>query len=116
MRCDEEILSGFESLRAREIGYVLAKDCWGQGLMTEAVKEVIRWLFEEMDLDVIFCSHFLRNRRSARVQEKCGFHHCCFCQVHTALDTVEDDEKNLLYREEWRSGWNKAFRKGKKTS
>ena len=31
----------------REKGYVLSKDYWGKGLMTEAVTEVIRYLFED---------------------------------------------------------------------
>ena len=34
----------FADKQCREIGYVLAKDYWGRGLMPEAVKEVIRYL------------------------------------------------------------------------
>ena len=49
-----------EKLKARELGYVLSKDYWGRGLMTEAVKEVIRYLFEEeflWDFDYKFCPY-----------------------------------------------------------
>ena len=49
----------FDPLACREIGYVLAKDDWGRGLMAEAVRELLRWLFEDVGLDLIFCSHFL---------------------------------------------------------
>jgi len=59
--------------RGREIGYVLSKDYWGRGLMTEAVRAVIRWLFEDVGLDFIIIGHYTRNDRSRRVIEKCGF-------------------------------------------
>ena len=70
---NEEKFPEFADQKCREIGYVLSKDNWGRGLMPEAVNEVIRYLFEEVGLDVIFCGHFLSNLQSARVQEKCGF-------------------------------------------
>lgn len=37
----------------------LSKELWGQGLMPEAVAEVIRFLFVEIGLDVIFADIFL---------------------------------------------------------
>ena len=40
----EDKLSEFFNLKGREIGYVLSKDYWGRGLMTEAVKVVIDYL------------------------------------------------------------------------
>lgn len=68
-----ERLSEFDSYRGREIGFVLSKDYWGRGYMTEAVQAVIAYLFDELQLDFLLCGHFDRNARSARVQEKCGF-------------------------------------------
>ena len=97
----EAKLPGFEEKKCREIGYVLAKPYWGQGLMPEAVKEVIRYLFEDAGLDVIFCGHFLKNTQSARVQEKCGFTHYAYTTFETRFGTVEDDEINLITREQW---------------
>lgn len=55
------------------IGYVLSEDYWGKGLMPEAVKEVIHFLFEEEHLDIISCYHYPFNSKSKRVIEKCGF-------------------------------------------
>jgi len=60
-------------LEGREIGYVLAKDYWGKGLMTEAVKAVIGYCFEVLRFDYLTCGHFDHNDRSRRVVEKCGF-------------------------------------------
>ena len=58
---------------SKELGYSLAEDCWGQGIMTEAAKEVIRFAFDELGLDQIGICTGEANRRSQRVIEKCGF-------------------------------------------
>ena len=55
------------------IGYVLAQDCWGAGFMTEAVRRVLKYGFEEMNLRLMSISHYTFNDRSRRVIEKCGF-------------------------------------------
>ncbi|MBR1759031.1 MAG: GNAT family N-acetyltransferase [Lachnospiraceae bacterium] len=87
--------------RAREIGYAISKDYWGRGLTPEAVREVIRYLFEEMHLDVIFCGHFVWNTQSKRVQEKCGFTPYARDQFTTRMGTTEEEAVNLLTREAW---------------
>ena len=91
----------FMDKRCREIGYVLSKDYWGQGIMTEAVKRVLKYLFDDVGLDAVFCGHFMRNKRSARVQEKCGFTHLLYDKYQTSMGTVEDNEVNVLTREIW---------------
>lgn len=98
---DEALLPEFENLACRELGFVLAKDCWGMGLMPEAVREVIRWLFEVEKLDAIFCGHFVRNERSAAVQGKCGFRFCKRGEYRTYYGTVEDNIINVLRSEDW---------------
>lgn len=60
--------------QCRMMGYVLSKAYWGRGLMTEAAKEVLRYAFEELGLQMVTISHFAYNQRSARVIEKLGFH------------------------------------------
>ena len=39
---NEKHFPELDDKKCREIGYVLSKDYWGQGLMPEAVREVIR--------------------------------------------------------------------------
>lgn len=97
----EEKFPELQDKQCRILGFVLAKDYWGRGLMPEAVNAVIRYLFEDVGLDVILCAHFLSNTRSARVQEKCGFRHYAFGTFQTRLGTTEDDETNILTREDW---------------
>ena len=100
-RYDETHLPEFDDMRCREIGYVLSKDLWGQGLMPEAVSEVVRWLFEEQDLDLIVCGHFAWNNQSARAQEKCGFKYYKTVKLWTDYGTQEDDMVSILTKEEW---------------
>lgn len=90
-----------KELRCRELGFVLSKDYWGQGLMAEAVKKVLEHLFTEYKLDAVLCGHFLSNRQSERVQIKCGFEHYAYGKYTTRFGTVEDDEQRILTREKW---------------
>lgn len=72
--CDGE--GQFEELlpyKGRELGYVLAKEYWGQGLMPEALKAVIGYLFAVLDYDFLLCGYFDFNAQSKKVQEKVGF-------------------------------------------
>lgn len=59
--------------KARMIGYSISSDFWGQGLMTESVRMVLDYLFDELALSVVSVYHFPENIRSKRVIEKCGF-------------------------------------------
>lgn len=63
----------YENMYGKEIGYVLSKDYWGRGLMTEAVKKVIDFCFDDLSLDYLWISHWVDNDKSRRVIEKCGF-------------------------------------------
>lgn len=59
---------------ARYLSYALSADYWGHGYMTEAVRAVIRYAFEELDgIDMLSVFHFPDNVRTKRVIEKCGF-------------------------------------------
>ncbi len=56
-----------------EIGYWLGETYWGQGLATEAVKQMIVYGFRNFDILRIYGRVFGNNPASARVLEKCGF-------------------------------------------
>lgn len=55
-----------------EVGYSLAKWMWNGGYMTEALRRVIAYTFEAMDINRIEAQHELDNASSGRVMEKCG--------------------------------------------
>lgn len=94
---DEEQHPDLAPWRGREIGYVLAKPFWGQGLATEAAKAVIDYLFRAEDLDFIIAGHFTRNARSARVIEKCGFRYLSTIPYETQYGTIETSVENILW-------------------
>ena len=58
--------------RRSEIGYVLGRPYWGQGIMPEAARRIVQFAFEEMNLNRIECCHFLPNEKSGRVMQKLG--------------------------------------------
>ena len=56
-----------------EMGYWLGKPFWGQGIMPEAVKEILRHAFEDCGMQKVWIGYYEGNQKSKRVQEKCGF-------------------------------------------
>lgn len=93
---DETLLEEFSNKYGREIGYVLSKDYWGKGLMTEVVKTVIKYLFDFEKLDFIVCGHFHENEKSWRVQKKCGFNHYKKRKFKTAYGIEKEGWLSIL--------------------
>jgi [ribosomal protein S5]-alanine N-acetyltransferase len=60
------------SHRRGEIGYWMGKPYWGAGYMTEAARRLVRFGFEELNLNRIDGNCYVDNIGSARVLEKCG--------------------------------------------
>ncbi len=56
-----------------ELGYWLAEEFWGKGVMTEAVTALANYCFEKFSLNRIFAGAYANNPASARVLEKSGF-------------------------------------------
>lgn len=59
--------------RTAELGYYIGADYWGNGIMTEAVKQLCAYIFENTDIIRIFAEPFAYNKGSCRVLEKAGF-------------------------------------------
>lgn len=56
-----------------ELGYYIAEDYWGKGIMTEAVRQVCEYVFDKSDIIRIYAEPFAYNTASCRVLEKAGF-------------------------------------------
>jgi ribosomal-protein-alanine N-acetyltransferase len=56
-----------------ELGFWLAQPFWGQGIITQAVRQVVAYGFQAFDITRIFARPFGTNRASQRVLEKAGF-------------------------------------------
>ena len=59
--------------RSGELGYWLAEPFWGKGVMSGAVREICRHLFETTGIVRIFAEPYAHNIGSRRVLEKSGF-------------------------------------------
>ncbi len=56
-----------------ELGYYIAEEYWGRGIMTEAVKQLCEYVFSKSDIIRIYAEPFAYNTASCRVLEKAGF-------------------------------------------
>lgn len=56
-----------------EFGFVLSKDYWGQGIMSEVIKSVINHAFDNTTIEFIYIEHMNDNKRSQKLIEKAGF-------------------------------------------
>lgn len=74
---DDEIVGGIGIFKISghkaELGYWLGRAYWGKGIMTEVVKEITKYGFNELGLRRIYASVFPHNKPSMRVLEKAGY-------------------------------------------
>ena len=59
--------------RTAEMGYYIGEPYWGNGYMTNAIKQVCEYVFENTDIIRIFAEPFAHNTASCRALEKAGF-------------------------------------------
>lgn len=79
--------------RRAEIGYSLARHLWNRGLMTEAVAAMLRFGFEQMNLNRIEARCKPANAGSARVMEKAGMSFEGLLREHQYAKGVFEDLK-----------------------
>ncbi len=92
--------------KARQMGYVISEDYWGKGLMTEACKCAIKYVFEDINLDLLSIYHYPFNNKSKRVIEKCGFKYEGTFRKASTVYTGEvfDDVCYSILKEEYFQG------------
>lgn len=62
-----------ENSRRAEIGYVLAREYWGRGLMREALQALLEWAFGTLELHRVEAEVNPANEASWRLLERLGF-------------------------------------------
>jgi RimJ/RimL family protein N-acetyltransferase len=55
-----------------EIGWRMARDCWGAGYVTEAARASVEWLFANRTDPAVWAITNIENRRSRAVMERLG--------------------------------------------
>lgn len=96
----EELPQGAVQL---ELGYWVARPYWGQGLVPEAGREMLRYAFEDLDCVMAHCSHFEFNTQSRRVVEKLGFSYRLTRDTTDQMGKVHPTRCYVLSREDWES-------------
>ena len=86
-----------------ELGYWLGKSFWGQGIVPEAAREMLRHAFEDIGMQKVWCGYYEGNLKSKRVQEKCGFR---YQWTTEGVDVPLMHEKrtghvNLMTKDDW---------------
>ena len=86
-----------------EIGYWIGVPFWGQGLIPEAVREIIRHAFEDLGFETLWCGYFDGNEKSRHAQGKCGFtyHHTNKDVYLTLTNDIRTAHVTRLTKEEW---------------
>ena len=86
-----------------ELGYWIGKPFWGQGLIPEAARALLRRAFEELGMKTVWCGYYDGNVKSRRVQEKLGFlyHHTTAGLDVPLLGEIRTGHVMVMTREQW---------------
>lgn len=92
-----------------EIGYWIGVPYWGQGLIPEAARELLRRCFADLGCTAVWCGYYDGNDQSRRVQEKCGFvpHHSSGLSP-SPLGDLRIEHFTCMTREQWQARQNQA--------
>ena len=98
-----------------ELGYWIGKPFWGQGLIPEASRELLRYAFEELGMRAVWCGYYDGNEKSRKVQTKLGFvyRYTSHDLNVKLLNELRTGHTNLMTKERWQKVV--LFRQQKKT-
>ncbi len=92
-----------EGYHRTEIGYILNRACWGQGIMAEALSAILTYGFIDLGLHRIEAIIDIANERSKNVLLKLGFQYEGNLRQRFAFrGSFEDEHYFGLLRDEWR--------------
>ena len=92
----DELIGVIEPLRFDErdnscsFAYMLAKDFWGQGYVTEALRAVLDFLFGEMGMERVEADHMAENAASGAVMRKAGM-------VYTGTEPAKYEKNGITH-------------------
>lgn len=87
-----------------EIGYWIGKPHWGQGLIPEAVRRLLRRCLGELGITAVWCGYYDGNTKSLRVMEKCGFRFHHTEEGNTSpLGNIRTEHFMKLTKEDWQT-------------
>jgi len=88
-----------------EMGFWIGVEFWGRGYATEGAARVVRFAFEELNLNRVFACYMVRNPASGRVLEKVGMKREGLLRQRVRKWGVFEDIILLaILRQDWSSG------------
>ena len=94
----EELDKDLDNLPGRELGYVLNKDYWNKGIMTEAVSKVVDYCFNTLKLNFLMASYFNYNITSKRVLENLNFKFYKDIIIETRYNNIKEKSTLMLLK------------------
>lgn len=87
-----------------ELGYWIGKPFWGQGMIPEASRALLRHAFEDLGMRAVWCGYYEGNQKSKRVQEKLGFvyQYTTVGLEATLVNEIRTGHTNLMTKEHWK--------------
>ena len=98
-----------------ELGYWIGKPFWGQGLIPEAARELLRYAFDTLGMRAVWCGYYDGNEKSKKVQSKLGFiyQHTTEGLEVSLVNEIRTGHTNLMTKDRWQKA--ELFRNQKKT-
>ena len=86
-----------------ELGYWIGKPFWGQGMIPEASRALLRHAFENLGMRAVWCGYYEGNEKSKRVQEKLGFvyQYTTDGLEVSLVNEIRTGHTNLMTKEHW---------------
>lgn len=81
---------------AANLGYVLAREFWRKGIMSEAATAVVNWVFQQPQIYRVWAICDVENFGSARVLEKVGMQREGIFRRMIMHPTVSDEPRDAL--------------------
>lgn len=82
----------YKAINTAEIGYILHRDYWNQGIMKLCLKKMTEIGFKYLNLDKILVGHTLANQSSKQVILACGYHY-----EYQSLIKIKNEECIAMY-------------------
>jgi RimJ/RimL family protein N-acetyltransferase len=86
---------GFETADRAVTGYVFARDAWGKGYATEALRAMVD-LAASLNVGRLYATAHVDHRASWRVMEKCGFDREAILRHHTVFPNLSTEPADVV--------------------
>lgn len=96
-----------------ELGYWIGKPFWGQGMIPEAARALLRYAFETLGMRAVWCGYYDGNEKSRKVQTKLGFVYQHRTEGLEVMGGIRIGHCNLMTKQRWQKV--ELFRSQKKT-